>query len=121
MCDPPATVDHTIIAFNMGGEPIEGGGGTYNEAILTCCGIYGNEGGDWVGEIADQFGTNGNISEDPLFCDPEMDNFYLQEDSPCGPFTPPNEECDRIGAWPVGCEPTATITTSWGGIKALFR
>lgn len=50
------------------------------------------------------YGINGNISEDPLFCDPEAENYHLQEGSPCAAFTPPNEECDLIGAFPVGCE-----------------
>jgi hypothetical protein len=84
--------------------------------------VYGNAGGDWVGCIEDQYGINGNISEDPLFCDPETGDFRLQEGSPCGPFSPPNEECDLIGAWPVGCgPPTATQQTTWGRIKAAYR
>jgi hypothetical protein len=62
---------------------------------LTCCDVYGNEGGDWVGCIADQYGIDGNISEDPFFCEGSL---YLSSDSPClyGP-------CGQIGAHGQGC------------------
>jgi predicted outer membrane repeat protein len=108
-------VQNSIIAFGSGGEAIDGW-----SPMLTCCDIYGNEGGDWVGAIADQYGINGNISLDPLFCAPGNGDFTLHQDSPCAPFTPPNEECDLIGAWPVGCGPTAVRMRTWGAIKALF-
>lgn len=94
---------------------------------FTCCDVWGNAGGDWVGPIAGQYGIDGNIREDPRFCVPEDGDFRLLEDSPCAPGT----ECDRIGAWPVGCgassvadgpdgAPPAT-TSSWGELKALYR
>ncbi|MCK4305880.1 MAG: right-handed parallel beta-helix repeat-containing protein [Candidatus Eisenbacteria sp.] len=93
-------LENTIISFSTQGEAVG-----CNEAIvnLVCCDIFGNAGGDWVGYIAGQLGVDGNISEDPLFCDPENWDFDLREGSPCAPFSPPNEECDLIGAWPVGC------------------
>jgi hypothetical protein len=98
-------IQNTIIAFG------EDGAGVFcemeSDPVLTCCDLFGNEGGDWVDCIAEQYGLNGNISEDPLFCgdqNPE-EPLRLQDESPCGPFTPPNPECDLIGAWPVGCEP----------------
>ncbi|MFC1572068.1 right-handed parallel beta-helix repeat-containing protein [Candidatus Eisenbacteria bacterium] len=90
-------------------------------ATLYCCDLYGNEGGDWIEEIADQLRVDGNIGEDPLFCDPEMGDFTLQDCSPCAPLSPPNEECDLIGAWAVGCGGTPVAGASWGGIKAKFR
>lgn len=94
-----------ILAFGATGSAIYCAGPT--DPALTCCDIYGNEGGDWVGCIADQYGVSGNISEDPLFCGasyPE-EPWRLQEDSPCAPYSPPNPECDLIGAWEVGCDP----------------
>jgi hypothetical protein len=92
-----------------------------SDATLMCCDIYGNPHGDWVGCIGDQYGINGNISEDPLFCDPQNYDLTLQACSPCAPFTLPNPECDQIGAWPVGCGGTPVTETTWGGIKAMFR
>ena len=84
-------------------------------------------GGDWVGPLAGQYGHDGNICVDPLFCAPEGGDFRLQEDSPCAP----GGECDRIGAWPVGCgacsipdasdDAPSETTPSWGEIKAMFR
>jgi len=41
-----------------------------------------NNGCDYLG-ISDQTGINGNISENPLFVDPENGNYRLSENSPC--------------------------------------
>ncbi len=93
------SIDRTIIARSTDGAAVMG------NAWLTCCDIYGNDGGP--GSVASQIGTNGNISEDPLFCDPAAGNFRLEPTSPCTPHTPPNPECGLIGAHPVGCDPMA--------------
>jgi hypothetical protein len=108
------------VAGSINGSAI-GFGGSGTTAVLTCCDLYGNEGGDWVGPISGQYGIDGNICEDPLFCDPTNMDFTLHADSPCAPFTPPNPECDLIGAWPVGCGPTGVMETTWGAIKAMFQ
>jgi hypothetical protein len=117
--DAAPELRNIIIAFCAEGPAVYCSG--TSSATLTCCDIYGNEGGDWVGCIADQYGVNGNICEDPLFCDPENGDFTLECTSPCAPFSPPNPECDLIGAWPVGCGGTPTTRSTWGGVKALFR
>lgn len=102
-----SVLSNCVLAFGISGEAIACG--TQCSATLSCCDLYANEGGDWVGCIAEQYGTNGNIAADPLFCRaiyPDMP-WRLQEDSPCAPFTPSNPECDLIGAWPVGCDAMA--------------
>jgi hypothetical protein len=110
-------MENTIVAFSTQGPGVA----SYEDyAELTCCDIFGNAGGDWVGTIADQYGVNGNICKDPLFCDPENGDFELDAASPCAPFSPPNPECDLVGAWPVGCGGTPVTRTTWGGIKALY-
>lgn len=90
---------NTIVAFNEQSE------GFYCdetcEPYLTCSDIYGNAGGDWVGYIADQFGIEGNISVDPLFCDAPLGDFGLDSRSPC--LLEHNPECGQIGAWGLGC------------------
>ena len=48
---------------------------TYND-------VYGNVGGEYSG-ITDPTGTDGNISEDPLFADPSSDDWTLGSGSPC--------------------------------------
>lgn len=109
------TIDRSILVFSALGEAIH----IHPEQVfaLTCCDFYGNAGGDWVGGVAEQYGVNGNISADPLFCDAPSEDFRLQEGSPCAP----GEECDLMGAWPVGCGGTPTEEVSGGALKALFQ
>jgi len=89
-------LEEAIIAFGLQGEAV------YchltGSATLTCCDVYGNAGGDWVGYIADQYGIDGNISADPQFCDAAGDDYHLRSTSPClyGP-------CGQIGAFGQGC------------------
>ena len=109
--------DNCLIAFGGDGEGIYWDGwGTFT---LACCDIFGNEGGDWTEGIADQAGTNGNFSADPLFCDPDHGDFALQADSPCAP--PGVTDCGQVGALPVGCGPVSVEAKSWGRIKAMYR
>jgi hypothetical protein len=114
-----AMIDNTIIAFSPIGCSIY----CWASAIpsVRCCDIYGNAGGDWVGPLAGQLGQNGNICEDPLFCmEANPDEPYtLHSNSPCAPDYYP--VCGLIGAWPVGCGGTPVMSTTWGGIKALYR
>lgn len=95
------TMMNSIISFGPSGAPVWCADGSI--ATLTCCNVYGNAGGDWTQGIEGQHGVDGNISEDPLYCFPEQGNYRLRSESPCAPFTPPNPECDLIGAFPAGC------------------
>ncbi|MFC1572069.1 right-handed parallel beta-helix repeat-containing protein [Candidatus Eisenbacteria bacterium] len=117
LSDDPSTVTNTIVAFTISGPAFY----SWSNVTLSCCDLYGNEGGDWIGGYAGQYGINGNIAEDPLFCDPGSGDFTLHELSPCAPFSPPNPECDLIGAWPVACGGTPVTPTTWGTIKAMFK
>ncbi|MFH1144798.1 MAG: right-handed parallel beta-helix repeat-containing protein [Candidatus Eisenbacteria bacterium] len=87
---------------------------------LYCNDVWGNTDGDYVG-ISDPTGADGNISADPLFCDPEAEDFSIDGESPCAPEH--NPACGLIGAFGVGCDepPTGTNEISWGGLKALFQ
>jgi predicted outer membrane repeat protein len=95
-------VENTIIAFSTNGYAVY----CENSLIaLSCCDVYGNAGGDWVGCIAGQIGVNGNFSEDPQFCG--SGNYFLQSDSPCAPGNHPDQfACDLIGTLDVYCEET---------------
>jgi hypothetical protein len=99
-----------IIAFSQLGYAFSLPGTGAVEPLLTCCDIYGNEDGDWVGAIADQYGINGNICEDPIFCDAAGNNFSLQSDSPCLNADP----CGTIGAYGLGCESQALVPSEGG-------
>jgi hypothetical protein len=112
-------VERTIITSTLKGNPI------IDCMTLTCCDIYGNLEGDWVGCVAGQLGVNGNISEDPELCDPDFGDYTLTDTSPCAPDNSP-PGCGLIGAHPVGCanasvEPGTSETLTWGAIKALYR
>jgi len=110
-------MENTIVAFSTQGPGVA----SYDDYTeLACCDIFGNAGGDWVGTIADQYGVDGNICEDPLLCEPENGDFQLDAASPCAPFSPANPACDLVGAWPVGCGETPVTPTTWGRIKALY-
>ncbi|MCK4305377.1 MAG: right-handed parallel beta-helix repeat-containing protein [Candidatus Eisenbacteria sp.] len=95
-------LENSIIAFSPTGEAIFCKHSDETSLpLLTCCNLFGNAGGDWVGRIEDQAGLNGNISEDPLFCDRNGGIFLLQLDSPCSAA---NSACGLVGAQPVGCD-----------------
>ncbi len=93
-------IDETIISFCSTGAAIACGDSV--NAVLGCSDLYGNAGGDWVGCIAGQLGTNGNFSADPLFCDPETGDLRLEPDSPCAEGNSP-PGCGFVGAWGFGC------------------
>jgi hypothetical protein len=91
------------------------------DVTVTCCDIFGNVGGDWISCIAWQYGVDGNISLDPMYCgdDSPSQPYSLREGSPC---LPENNVCGvLIGALGVGCSPTPVEAKTWGAIKAMFR
>jgi predicted outer membrane repeat protein len=90
-------VERTILASSLAGEAVRGEDGV--TVTLGCSDVHGNAGGDWVGVIAGQVDTNGNFSEDPLFCDPSAFEFQLLPTSPCLPGNHPDgADCGIIGA-----------------------
>jgi hypothetical protein len=95
----PALVN-CLMAFNDVNETIYRYDPVTNPS-LTCCDIYGNAGGDWIGYIYDQFGINGNISLDPMFCDTANNDYRIDGLSPCLVY---NNDCGAtIGALGAGC------------------
>jgi predicted outer membrane repeat protein len=102
-------VSKSILAFNAnGGAAYCGGGGiiTFDNSD-----IFGNTGGDWTGCIAGQLGINGNISEDPLFCDAALEDFYLHIYSPCIPINNPSSVL--MGAFEQRCPSPIGIAGHW--------
>ncbi|MBU1318219.1 MAG: right-handed parallel beta-helix repeat-containing protein [candidate division Zixibacteria bacterium] len=95
----PPTIRNSTISFSRNLPAIWSDG---PDPLLQCCNIFGNEGGDWTGSIADQLGINGNISLDPEFCDTTLNDYRLLATSPCAPN---NNDCGvLIGALGVGCD-----------------
>ena len=90
---------NSVIAFNLQGA------GVYWDGVETVSlsqnDIFGNEGGDWVGNIAPFLGTGNNFELDPLFCDLDGQDVSLNGDSPCLAENSPGGEL--VGAWGWGC------------------
>lgn len=88
------TIENTIVAYTLHGETCYG-----ESPSLSCCDVYGNAEGDYVGPLAGQEGVNGNFSANPLFCDLDGGDLTLHECSPCADAP----GCGLIGAFGVGC------------------
>ena len=76
------------------GTVVEGGPGL----VIECTNIWYPTEDAWAGSIGSQLGQNGNISVDPLFCDPQGGNFSLSSLSPCL-----DAPCGTMGAFGLGC------------------
>jgi hypothetical protein len=113
-----ATVSNSIIAFSSLGAAVTCVGTTTVE--LACCDVFGNQGGDWVGCIADQSDRDGNLSADPLFCRPRLFDYQISSASPCAAANAPSG-CGQIGARPVGCSIVSVEPSTWGRMKAMWR
>ena len=100
---PYVTVEKTIISYGCK-EAIYCDPGMTTTPTLSCCDLYGNSGGDWVGRIAGQNGVSGNFSADPVFCDMSHWDLTLHTASPCAPGGSPGS-CNRIGSKDVACGP----------------
>jgi predicted outer membrane repeat protein len=87
-------VTNTIIAYGLDGFAV--GCGSSVVSFEHCC-VYGNAFGDSLCGI---YQGQGNIYEDPLFCNEQQGAYYLQDCSPC---LGAGIGGDDIGAWPAGC------------------
>jgi hypothetical protein len=95
---PAPAIENSVFAFNRDGAGISSISMT---VTVSCCDVYGNAGGDWVGPIAGQNGVNGNFGADPQFCDTAAGNLHVGTASPCAPW---NNSCGLlIGALEAGC------------------
>jgi hypothetical protein len=106
------TLENTIVAYSVAGEGIycyDGGG---LRLAMSCCDIYGNEGGDWVGYVADLQGINGNFWGNPGFCDTLNADFTLRASSPCMPDDILG--CGLIGAHGQGCSGDTLVVADDG-------
>jgi hypothetical protein len=115
------TLENCIIAETVTSDAVACG--QASSASLTCCDLYGNEGGDWIGCLAGLKGVDGNFSADPRFCQPIAWDFSLHSASPCLPGAHPHgEDCGLIGSEGEGCtSPTLIERRSWGSVKEVFH
>lgn len=94
---------NTSVAFNGPGSAVASFEST---ASLSCCDVYGNQGGDFTYDFDGALGQDGNISVDPLFCGSSESEFSLVPWSICLPESELNPCGELIGAYSVGedCE-----------------
>lgn len=116
------SIESSIIAFNLVGEAAVCD--ATGSVTISCSDVFGNEGGDWVGCLAGQLESRGNINENPLFCDTEALDLTLESGSPC---VPERNDCGVLmGALPAECLSTSVgepgaVEATWGTIKAMYR
>jgi hypothetical protein len=106
-------MENTIVAFGTEGAGVAACGS------LKCCNIYGNAGGDWIGCLAGKDTVNGNLCEDPLFCNLAGGDYHLCDASTCAPAQQP--ECGLIGALGVGCYSSVERLEDRGGGVLSFE
>ena len=92
---------NTVVSFSTDGEGIYGPASAIPSLTASCCDVYGNADGNYGGAISNKTGIDGNISEDPLYCDAAGGDYGLQGMSPCLPGGNP---CGvYIGALGLAC------------------
>jgi len=121
-CSPPGTLTGTkpFITKNIITNNVLCGISVGGFADIHCNNVWHNGYGNanYVGNLPDQTGYNGNISTDPFFCNAGASDYSLAANSAallaaCGP----------IGAITTpGCSnQTPVEQATWGAIKALYR
>ena len=73
--DSEVTIRNCIVAFSTSGEGIYVVSGQVPQ--VSYCDVHGNDGGQYEG-MPDPTGTEGNISEDPLFADSASGDYHLK-------------------------------------------
>jgi hypothetical protein len=105
-------LERNIFARNFGSEVIRA---EYLQPSGGCNDYWDNPQGNIEGY--DLYPTD--IFVDPLFCDPENEDWHLTKGSPCLPEG--SGACGLIGAFGVGCGTVSVERSSWGRIKELYR
>ncbi|MEZ5064759.1 MAG: right-handed parallel beta-helix repeat-containing protein [bacterium] len=107
-----AEFSNNIVTGSTGAAALHNTGGTVTGG---CNDYWNNEAGDF--DAWAPFPTD--FSADPLFCDPESDDYRLHSNSLCAPDQ--NPTCGQVGAWPVACGSVSIESLSWGRIKGAYR
>lgn len=114
------SVSNNIVAFNTGSAASSNGftvsGGS---TAFACNDVFGNDGAQFGG-IADPTGNNGNIAEDPKFCDAGAADYSIMDTSPC--HVDNAGACGQIGAFGQGCATGTGVQdeTGPGAVPLVF-
>ena len=108
-------IEKNIVAFS------EKGGGIWcdSESTPTIRNNFAwqNIGGDGVGTCSDWWQSEGNVIDNPYFCDMAGGDFRVASNS--GVITHP---AGPLGAFPIpGCGPVSILPSTWGTLKAKYR
>jgi hypothetical protein len=103
-------MEASVIAFGTEGEAVARMAN--GSVTLSCCDVFDNEGGDWVGCLAGQWGVDGNFWGDPGFCDAPNGDFSIQASSPCMPDSILG--CGLVGARGQGCSGESLLVAADG-------
>jgi hypothetical protein len=87
------SIRNCIIAFSTGGEAVSCSAPP--SLVISCCDIFGNVGGDAIESCME--GGAGNISVDPQFSDPGIDDYSLKPGSPCQEGVHASARCGPMG------------------------
>jgi len=100
-------IDHSIVSFNQG-EALAS-----DDCWLSVMSsdVFGNLGGNWVGDLAPMRYADNNLEADPLFCD--LNPYFLQDESPCAEA---NSPVGLIGAQPAGCEDVGVVLQNFTAV-----
>jgi len=108
------TLEQNIIAFNRAGGGIwcQSGANPFIRNNFA----WQNVGGDVVGDCSTTWQSNGNVSDNPYFCNMANQDFTVAPNS--GVMTHP---AGPLGAFPnPGCGPVAVRHSTWGSLKAKY-
>lgn len=103
--------------------------------VITYCNVYWNDQMfpssttgplNYGGDLSDLTGVDGNISEEPYYCDffgSAGYDYHVCMDTPVSPHYQAGEGGVTIGALDAACSGCASPVerSSWGAIKALYR
>jgi len=116
------TIEQNVIAFNSPSAyyGLRAGGGIWCDANTTPLirnnFAWQNAGGDVVGNCSTTWQSDGNVSDNPYFCDSAAGDFTVAPNS--GVMTHP---AGPLGAFPSpGCGPVAVQRSTWGALKARY-
>jgi len=90
---------------------------TGSQPTVACNDVWNNATSNYGGSCGDLSGIDGNLSEDPLFCDSDHRDLTLMAGSSCAPSGP----CGLIGALGVACSSNGiTVVKSAGRSTRLL-
>lgn len=107
-------IEQNLIAFSTKGGGIWCGNGATPPIRNNLA--WQNVGGNGVKDCANWWQSNGNVIDDPHFCDMAAGDFHVASNS--GVMTHP---AGPLGAFATaGCGGIAVVTTTWGLLKAKY-